>query len=418
MDEKVGGQKKSTKSLIIDAAFSFFREPRFHDFSMSEVAARVGVSKPAIYRHFSGKDALLSGMESRFFDEVSERVLAIQSAGEGRDGPFAALVCFFVERSEFINYIICQMTRRPSFERELAEAMRSRGVRDERAYLSPLHPFGEDVSGRTLQFYIGLTMFMFIKFRERAASGGAAVLPPEEFSRRLVAFITGGLGGSTDAGDVAHPVEIPRERRDELSSLCSVGDGSLFPEENPVFRAVAACIERDGVGGVTLERVADLLGKAKSSLYYYFDGKRGMMTSLVEREFFLLSEFVRENSVEARSFSEFVWILFRSEIEFFLSRPSVVPTLGWLLQGAAGDPFGSDGPTVTNVWEKRMGRVLSRPDLGFPLPPEYLTTWLGAIPAMASIFARKHAVPREELLSMLDGMFAFAEFGISPLIGK
>lgn len=43
---------------ILDAAMDVFGEEGYENGSMRQIASRVGVSEPAIYRHFSGKEAL------------------------------------------------------------------------------------------------------------------------------------------------------------------------------------------------------------------------------------------------------------------------------------------------------------------------------------------------------------------------
>ena len=58
-----GRQKKSTKQLILEAAFSFYRRPWDQEFSMSQLAAKVGISKTAIYRHFKNREAVLEAMK-------------------------------------------------------------------------------------------------------------------------------------------------------------------------------------------------------------------------------------------------------------------------------------------------------------------------------------------------------------------
>ncbi|MBO6219536.1 MAG: TetR/AcrR family transcriptional regulator, partial [Treponema sp.] len=70
---------KPTKELILDAAFSFLERPFFSSFSMNELAAKVGISKPAIYRHFKNKDDLLDAMENRIVDNMADLLKDIAS---------------------------------------------------------------------------------------------------------------------------------------------------------------------------------------------------------------------------------------------------------------------------------------------------------------------------------------------------
>jgi AcrR family transcriptional regulator len=50
------------RAEILDAAARLFAERGFHGASIEDLGAAVGVSGPAIYRHFSGKEALLTEM--------------------------------------------------------------------------------------------------------------------------------------------------------------------------------------------------------------------------------------------------------------------------------------------------------------------------------------------------------------------
>lgn len=51
-------QEPGRKGEILDAALDVFAERGYNGGSMREIANRVGVSEPALYRHFSGKEAL------------------------------------------------------------------------------------------------------------------------------------------------------------------------------------------------------------------------------------------------------------------------------------------------------------------------------------------------------------------------
>lgn len=58
------------RTAILQAAARLFREKGFHGVGMDEIGKRVGVSGPAIYHHFAGKDEILATL----FDEAMDRV--------------------------------------------------------------------------------------------------------------------------------------------------------------------------------------------------------------------------------------------------------------------------------------------------------------------------------------------------------
>lgn len=56
---------------ILDAAAELFYEKGFHGTSVDQLGARAGVSGPALYRHFSGKDEILATLFNEAMDELA-----------------------------------------------------------------------------------------------------------------------------------------------------------------------------------------------------------------------------------------------------------------------------------------------------------------------------------------------------------
>ncbi|MBP2705754.1 TetR/AcrR family transcriptional regulator [Microbispora sp. RL4-1S] len=53
---------RNRRAEILDAAAGLFAARGFHGVSIEDIGSAVGVSGPALYRHFSGKEALLAEM--------------------------------------------------------------------------------------------------------------------------------------------------------------------------------------------------------------------------------------------------------------------------------------------------------------------------------------------------------------------
>src|ERR671929_1716646 len=62
----------SRREQILQAAAQLFAERGSRSVGVDDIGAAVGVTGPAIYRHFAGKDAMLAEMLLR----ISERLLA------------------------------------------------------------------------------------------------------------------------------------------------------------------------------------------------------------------------------------------------------------------------------------------------------------------------------------------------------
>ncbi|MGN0708089.1 MAG: TetR/AcrR family transcriptional regulator [Faecalibacterium sp.] len=57
--------EKSTRERILEQALALFARSGYSGTSMSEIAAQVGVTKAALYRHFAGKEDILAAILAR-----------------------------------------------------------------------------------------------------------------------------------------------------------------------------------------------------------------------------------------------------------------------------------------------------------------------------------------------------------------
>ncbi|WP_199432427.1 SACE_7040 family transcriptional regulator [Qaidamihabitans albus] len=91
------GEKSGRRGQILIAAAELFAQHGFHGVGIDDIGAAVGISGPALYRHFRSKDAMLGEM----LTSISEYLLAGgESHAEHDGGPdevLAALVRFHVD---------------------------------------------------------------------------------------------------------------------------------------------------------------------------------------------------------------------------------------------------------------------------------------------------------------------------------
>lgn len=66
-----GATKRTTRDLILDAAESLFAKQGYQATTIKNVAARVGVQGPALYKHFDSKRALFEEVLQRLFSPFS-----------------------------------------------------------------------------------------------------------------------------------------------------------------------------------------------------------------------------------------------------------------------------------------------------------------------------------------------------------
>lgn len=417
MEKKQSVNGKSTKSLILEAAFSFYQKTMTKDFSMNELAQKVGLSKPAIYRHFKNKADVLEAMKTYFFDLIASKLTGYN----GREKDFSAeelgkqilkaITVFFVENPQFINYFIYQVTFDPDFLLVMQRALLERGVFKEVDFFREAD---DDVYFFAHDYFFGISILFFIKLREQQINEGKTVKNADYFAERLYNFLIGGLRGKSESGDFFYPVKIQEGRIKELDSLCTVKPEYL-PEENKIFTALAKVIRKYTVNGVTIERIAGELGMAKSSLYFYFENKNQMILSLVQKELSFLAILCRENSVEAKNLSEYIYISMMTEINFFLKRTSILTICGWLIQTSADDQARSrdEDPDSNPLWDKHLEKILGRIDLGFEISSSIIRFWIGILPVAISILKLQNGFTDEKIIKAVKYIFGFVEDGIS-----
>jgi len=410
-------EKQSTKDLIINAAFSFFKEPRFQDFSMSQLALKVGVTKTAIYRHFINKEAILAAMERHFFDLLGNRIVEIQkSEEEGKPAnstrEFEELICFFAETPEYVNFFINKFTNDLNFEETMRTELFARGVKDEFNEFYKKNIKGNAIKRYAHAFYCGTSLLFFIKIREKIECELGVKTSGNEFAKKIINFVHDGLKNTVSKNSILYPVKISKQRMAELDALSTIKKEDL-PEENRIFKAFSSVIKKYGMNGVTVEHIASELNMAKSSLYFYFENKNQMIFSLVVKELNLLRTISRENSIEAKNYTEYLYISIRTEISYFMQRESVLSICGWLLQSAGpNDLFKDECETTSDIWDSKIDASFEDIDLGFPMTSELVTLWLGLQPVSLTILKMKHGLDDEEIIEALKYVFNFVMYGV------
>lgn len=416
MEKKQSANGKSTKSLILEAAFSFYQKPRAKGFSMNELAQKAGLSKPAIYRHFKNKADVLEAMKTCFFDLMASKLAGYngkKSFSEEELGKqiLKAIMFFFVENPQFINYFIYQVAWDPDFLLVMQRELLGRGVFKS---IDFFREADDDVYFFAYDYFFKISILFFVKVREQQINEGKAVKNAGYFAENLYNFLIGGLCGKSKPGDFFYPVEIKKDRLKELDSLCTVKPEYL-PEENKVFTALAKVIRKYTVNGVTIERIADELGMAKSSLYFYFENKNQMFLSLVQKEISFLTVLCRENSIEAKNLSEYIYISMMTEINFFLKRTSILTIFGWLIQTSADDQVmnSNEDPDLNSLWDRHLGKVTGKIDLGFEMTPSVVRFWIGILPVAILILKLQNGFTDEKIIKAVKYIFGFVENGIS-----
>ncbi|MGW2252147.1 TetR/AcrR family transcriptional regulator [Kitasatospora sp. NPDC001660] len=253
------------RAQILAVAADRFHRSGYHQVSMTEVAAGVGITAPALYRHFRGKPELLDRAVRLGLDALADGLRAADStAGLG-----AALAAVAVGHRPLGTLVqrdarLLPPARRAALRRELRAdvAAMSAVLRAERPELPDAD--AELLCWSALSACAGLSYQSAAPQPRRAE----AVLREVVAAVLAVSFTGAGSGGTgTGSGGTAAEAAAPRPqaRREELLAAAV----RLFHER--------------GFDNVSTEQLGAAVGISGPSVYRHFDSKAQLLAASLVR---------------------------------------------------------------------------------------------------------------------------------------
>lgn len=410
---------KPTKEKILDAAFSLFEDSGQFSFSLSKIASKIGITKTAIYRHFKNKDAIIEAMENRFYDLVANCFAKAEAEGGGSLSKFfPALFNVFLENTSCFDFYIFRNMTDKNYSDVLFYNLHARNVFFFRNYqsLEEYKEFIDDNIPACLEgLFCGSTLFYFIKTLDLFRKNNLVEEISPEFPNVVSEIILCGMRGAIlgDGKFLSFP-EISEERRKELNELCVI-DKNSFPKEDKIFAAFVSVLRKYSFAEITVEKIANELNMAKSSLYEYFETKNQMIKSLIEREVSLLITIINENSIYARNFGELIYIFVRTEFEYFMFRPSVVLVHSIMSMHSDKEMLIKEKMNkdeVLHVLERMVPENITDVAFNLPCSSRYIVRWIFTLPVLFFLMSFYRNVSREESFRRLDILFELILNGI------
>jgi AcrR family transcriptional regulator len=262
---------RNRKQLIVEAGATVFSERGYHAASMEEIAAGVGITAAALYRHFPNKYALFAECANVMADRLV--------AALGDVPPDAALADVFaaVTRVTVAHRAAGGVYR---WEARYLNAEDRRVLRGKFAH----------VVGRVAEAVRREHPLPGEHLRAVAALGaiGSITMHHNSIGRRRVEDLlrasalrvaaTDTVTAAADARLVELPARpVPRTRRSEI------------------LEAAVPLFERDGFAAVTNGMIAEAVGLVPSALYRYFPGKADILAAACLQAAGLLAQAVEQN---------------------------------------------------------------------------------------------------------------------------
>ena len=396
----------STRDRIIDAAFSFYRNPVFTNISLSQIAQKVGISKAAIFKHFSNKEALGQALFERMFDGIAEairRMIECYKNGK-RVEAMSEAIDFLVNHREYVMYF--QSRQCIADEATLVHELRKRGVAVPDSFFRADGSL-KDIDLYVTSIYVGTTIFIFALLRFQALDTNAPnIADSADFADKLAALIENGIGKN-----------IPeKERLAQLDARFK----SVMQKKAPLtdeLLAFASVVSEYGAAGITIERVAKKLRLAKSSLYSRYKNKSEMIESLIKNEVIRMHGMIAENIEGLTTGEECTYAVLRTELLYFIKYPEIVDICSSLI-GINDFVDRAEAPDFVDtiydsVYWKRF--IASFPDVGIPPTSRRILGWFFALVVTMFIHCRRLGFSDKRIFAALKKIYAMAESGIGAL---
>lgn len=139
--------KASRRAALLEAAAQLFAEHGYNGVSIEDLGAAAGVSGPAVYRHFNGKQtvlaALLTGVSQDLLDGSSAVTATSQTAAESLKALIAFQVDFALRNANVIRVQDKDLGSLSPVDQQSVKSLQRRYVEVWVDVLAELHP-GQD----------------------------------------------------------------------------------------------------------------------------------------------------------------------------------------------------------------------------------------------------------------------------------
>ena len=366
-----------TKDDVICTAFEVWGRELYKTTSLTKLAETLGVSKPALYRHFPDKQTLQKAMEERFFDDYSQAIKpALEEAQkeERWQDRFLVFIQFisgyFSRHFDYFIYSIIGLhsnNRKHFFN---TDAVKIRGVSFEKLIQSHSEQFPSALllAGVTAFFYTAA----FHRHRHGCKTTGKPKTPLKKnwFSDKPSdAEIRRSIDAITELvrfGILFDKTIVEELRCEELEKT---GEKILIAPD-PLLKAIAEVVAEEGPWNVSMETAAKRSGLSKSGLYAHFKSKADMLSRLFMTEFERIVQCTTSRTVFGTNREEKLYLAILSIADYLRARPEMLTALDWvriqqleldLSAPAALNNFFKDiniGVSMDGTWEKTSHWIL------------------------------------------------------------
>jgi AcrR family transcriptional regulator len=312
-----------TQLDIIETAFRVWGRTLYLDTSLSDLARELGVSKPALYRHFRNKQALKDAMKQHFYDHYADfvradfqRALAAEENIERMYIMIRSNVDFYARDCDALIFVLMEVYKDREQDK-MSDQLLKRGIDMRKLQNSAKFP---ELYPLIWQF-IASTLIFWLSFFHKCGQKPVLEEAIRDLSSRVEEKTVCGLG--------LDPEKTGRLDFDSLEASVACRDFGNIADDG-ILKAVAEAVAEAGPWNASMDMVARRSGLSKSSLYGHFKNKKDMLRQLFITEFTHIAKFAREGISHSDIPEEQLYLGIFSIAAYLRSRPEILVALDWI----------------------------------------------------------------------------------------
>lgn len=401
----------NTKEKILECAFGLYEKPRMSEISLSEIAAKAGISKTAIFRHYKNKEELMEKMREKFFEAFALMISQLDDSRKPYNlkGVEKAVRCVFDFCQNYPNYLSYFL------QESLSDELLTEGV-NMVLLDNGINVINEDVfkdkknyvAQNMVPSFFQHTLLHFLILAYSSKNAFVKINDIERYKTKVSELIYSGLGKKKNP--------ISPERKKELDEHCKV---QLESDEksNRFFNAFVELLQNNRSSKITVEKIAAALGMAKSSIYSFFANKNDYLMNMLFQETERVCAILKEKSTAATNPDEAIYIMMRTQANYFALRPQVIMLHGYFIFQEA-----ALAPEAARAFEKKAVEVFKSISLEKIAPEAFdfpvnnnsvlFVKWISGLTVGFMLMGTKYNFPPEWLDFYVSTVFEMIECGI------
>jgi AcrR family transcriptional regulator len=314
-----------TQQDIIEAAFRAWGLELYKTTSLTQLAKALGVTKPALYRQFRNKEAVLEAMYRYFFDHfvgfTKPAFDAAQNSADVDQGfslMIRAVTEYYVRYPFMFVFSLVRIFGNREKEQDIRQQCLSRGIDMRRPW--NFEDAQLNYPSQSQLVMAGIT-FLIALFHKNSIDRIEKLSEKEIY--QFISFVE---------VTVFYGLRFNKERVSTLDyeKLEATGEYQTVEGEDGLLKAVAEAVAEAGPWNASMKMVARRSGLSKSGLYAHFKSKQDMLGQLFLIEFDRIVNYAECEMRRSGVREEQIYLAIAAIAKYLRAKPEILVALDWI----------------------------------------------------------------------------------------